>query len=232
MLRSRADLAWLLPPALVTPPPHDPIVEAEARSVIGLADVARARHLDRKPDMRAALRLLELAVLAEAARRDLAAGITVSDDDVRARLAAKPGRYDEFLLSHIFVAVGEGRGGITRTEEEAKRKVLELRRRIATGEDFANVARTESDDAATAEAAGELSSMFGRYMADEFFPFARMLKQDEVSQPIRGKLGYHLIRLEQRIPATAETARFLITQDIREERMPDRIAAAIREAKP
>lgn len=233
MLRSRVDLAWLFQPELGKSAVDNPEADAEARSIIALAAVARARHLDGQADTRTALHLLETAVLAEAARRDVAKGIAVSDADIRARLAAQPGRYDEFRLSHIFVAVGgEGNGEVTRTDDEAKRKASDLRRRIAAGEDFAQVAARESDDASTAGAGGELSSMFGRYMADEFFPSARALKPGEVSPPVRGKLGYHLLRLEQRIPATVETARFQVTQDIRDERMPALIAQAIRETKP
>lgn len=231
MLRARTDLSWLVSPTDAERINVTPEQQAEARSIVALAQVSRSRGLDRHAVTKQAIRVLETAVLAEAARSDLLDGIKVGDADIAAVLKARPGRYDEYRLSHIFVAVGAGPDGTRRSDDEAKAIAARLKLRIDAGADFSSVAKSSSDDPSTAETGGDLSSMFGRYMADAFFPTVRTMSVGALSDPIHGKDGYHLVRLEEHIPATIASARFMVTQDIREERMPGLIADAVRASR-
>lgn len=82
------------------------------------------------------------------------------------------------------------------------------------------VAQRESDDAATAPIGGELSSMFGVYVADEFIGTVRELAIGEVSKPTRGRDGYHLIRLEERHAADFDMAKPLVEEQLRDRTRP------------
>jgi parvulin-like peptidyl-prolyl isomerase len=88
-----------------------------------------------------------------------------------------------------------------RTEEEALRRAQELHARVLKGEDFAAVARKESDDVGSAQKGGDLG-WFGRgMMAPEFEKAAFALKPGQVSAPTRSVYGYHIIRVEgKRLP--------------------------------
>ncbi|HEX7875062.1 MAG TPA: peptidylprolyl isomerase [Sphingobium sp.] len=230
MLRAGTDLSWLLSPEEAATIRYSPEQLVEARSIIGLARVAKARSLDRSEDAANVRSILETVALAEVARRSLLNSIRVSDEDIADRLAKQPGRYDEYRLSHIFVAIGPDRNGHIRTENQARTRASQLYAQLAKGADFATLAKSESDDLETAGDGGTLSSLLGPYMAPEFFPDVHVLKTGETSKPIHGTLGYHIVRLDERIAATAATARYLITNDIQAERMPALIGEAISEA--
>lgn len=232
MIRAKTDLSWLVSPSDAARIATTADERAEARSIIVLAAVGRSRGLDLDSSTNAALHALKTMVLAEAVRRDLLDSIKVSDSDVIGAIRRQQGRYDEYRLSHIFVAVGETRDGRVRSDNVAKEKALDLKRRIENGEDFAALARENSDDTSTAAGGGGLPSMFGRYMADAFFPHVRSMSVGAVSDPIRADQGYHLVRLEERIPATTISARFMATEDIRSARMPTLIDGVLRGYQP
>jgi peptidyl-prolyl cis-trans isomerase C len=92
------------------------------------------------------------------------------------------------------------------TDEEAKKKADGIRARLAKGEDFAAIAKTESDDPGSKETGGEYT--FGRgMMVPEFEDVAFSLKENEISQPVKTEHGYHVIQLQQRIAGTYEEAK-------------------------
>lgn len=99
-------------------------------------------------------------------------------------------------LGHILVSVPSDAQPADTLK--AYQKVLDLRRRIlAKGGDFARIAREESDES-TAQNGGYLgTTVASRYI----IPFARVamaLDKGQVSQPLRTRFGYHLIKLYDR----------------------------------
>ncbi|WP_369930276.1 peptidylprolyl isomerase [Xanthomonas sp. NCPPB 2632] len=159
-----------------------------------------------------------------AERERLRASITITPDDVRQRLAAHPYAYDEFSLSHIFVAVGPTRDGSQRSESEALARATALRKKLIAGADFATVAQGESDDPQTAGDGGELQPMLGMYVAAQFVSAISQLHDGEVSQPVRGPQGYHLILVQQHVVATYENSHKLIEAVLRDEAVDTLIA--------
>lgn len=104
-----------------------------------------------------------------------------------------------------------------------------LRRRIERGGDFARLAAKESDDGATAADGGQLSSMFGLYLDTPFEVPVRALAVGDVSGPVRGPGGYHLIRLEEKHTATLDTVGGMIEAQLREELRDRAIAQLVQE---
>lgn len=97
--------------------------------------------------------------------------------------------------SHILIAKDES-GSFDRALE----RIQEILGDIRKGGDFAQMAR-EHSQCPSAEKGGQLG-IFGRgQMVPEFEKVAFALGENEVSEPVRTSFGYHLIRVEQRLPA-------------------------------
>jgi peptidyl-prolyl cis-trans isomerase SurA len=93
-------------------------------------------------------------------------------------------------VRHILVAPNE-----VRTDEQAHDIVADLRRRIEAGEDFADLARTNSEDHASASSGGDLGwSAPGTY-AGSFEDALKVLQPGQLSFPVHTEFGWHLIQL-------------------------------------
>lgn len=90
---------------------------------------------------------------------------------------------------HILIRVGEGQ-----PEPAARQKLAELRAQIEAGGDFANFARTYSQDGSASQG-GELGWISPGETVPEFERAMNNLKDGEMSQPIRTEYGYHLIQV-------------------------------------
>jgi len=83
---------------------------------------------------------------------------------------------------------------LVKTEEEAK-KILG---RLKKGEDFANIARKSSIDPASAKNGGDLGFFSPGQMVPEFEAAVAKLKPGEISEPVKTKFGYHIIKVTDR----------------------------------
>jgi peptidyl-prolyl cis-trans isomerase SurA len=79
-----------------------------------------------------------------------------------------------------------------------KEKLRDLRRRVLDGENFATLAILYSEDPGSASNGGELG-FYGRgELYPEFEAVAFKLKEDEVSDIVETKAGYHIIQMIER----------------------------------
>jgi len=105
-------------------------------------------------------------------------------------------------LRHILVRTSEAV-----SESEARRRLEDLRSRIASGAaDFAEMARVHSDDA-TAARGGELDWVYSGDTVPDFERAYQELKVGEVSEPVRTPFGYHLIQVLERRSADVSPER-------------------------
>ena len=80
-----------------------------------------------------------------------------------------------------------------------------IRARLVKGEDFATVAKAESDDRGSAAQGGDLGNFNRGQMVKPFEDAAFALKKDEISQPVKTTFGYHVIQLQEKTtPAFAQ----------------------------
>ncbi|WP_322965064.1 peptidylprolyl isomerase [Sphingomonas fuzhouensis] len=231
MLHSRTDFSWLFDPMVLE---HIEVTDSDrhdARQVMGLANVARSKGLADRADVRAARAAADDLILAEAARRSLVDSIRPTDAEIAQRIAAHPGRYDEYRLRHIFVAVGPTRDGKRRSEADALALARQIRARIMGGERFETVAEAASEDGSTAAEGGALSELLGVTMNDAFFPYVQALPVGGITEPVRGPEGFHILKLDARQPASPASARYWVEQDILKEGLPALIAEAIASSK-
>lgn len=111
---------------------------------------------------------------------------------------AAPASVEQTRARHILVRVGE-----KASETDAQRKIDLLRRRIQQGEDFAEVARLNSDDA-SASRGGDLGWILPGDTVPEFERAMNALKPGELSAPVRSQFGIHVIQVTER--RTADVA--------------------------
>jgi parvulin-like peptidyl-prolyl isomerase/Tfp pilus assembly protein PilF len=116
--------------------------------------------------------------------------------------------YTKFRLRHIFVSTDrflpKGKQPTDQERAEAKRKALErakeLRERVIKGEDFAKLAEKESDDPVTKRKGGDLGELSldaARWrLGEDAISILPKLKVGDVSEPIEGFNGYHIVKLE------------------------------------
>jgi len=83
-------------------------------------------------------------------------------------------------------------------EEETRKRLLEIREEIMKGEDFAEMAEDYSEDFASAKNGGDLGWFGKGMMVPEFEKVAFSLKPKEISQPVKTKFGWHLIKVEEK----------------------------------
>jgi peptidyl-prolyl cis-trans isomerase C len=83
-------------------------------------------------------------------------------------------------------------------EEEALTKIKAIRERLVKGEDFAAVAKAESDDTGSGAQGGDLGTFGHGRMVPVFEESAFTLPIGEISQPVKSQFGWHLIQVQDR----------------------------------
>ncbi|MCI0587934.1 MAG: peptidyl-prolyl cis-trans isomerase [Planctomycetes bacterium] len=111
--------------------------------------------------------------------------------------------------------------------EEAKRRAEEAKRRADAGEDFAELARTLSEDPATLERGGDLGFFprTGR-VPEEVARAAFAGHPGEILGPVESERGYHVLRILDRRTARHpdfNSVRGEVGEDLRRERRRERI---------
>lgn len=181
--------------------PAKRMVADELVKVKLLAQEAEKRGLENSPKYKRQMELMKEQLLAS----EVASAEQQSVDDAAARkyYDAHPAEFEQVKARHILIRSGVPAstqpGAKPVTDEEAKAKVEAIRKRIVEGkEDFAKVAKAESDDKHSGEEGGELGTFGHGMMVPEFEQAAFALKPGEISQPVKTQFGYHLIQVEEK----------------------------------
>ncbi len=96
-----------------------------------------------------------------------------------------------------------------RSDDEARQQLEQLRQRIRGGEDFAELARTYSNDKESGERGGDLNWVSPGMLVPPFEQAMNALKPNEISAPVKTQFGWHLVQVLERrqAQATPEAAR-------------------------
>ncbi|MCL4516409.1 MAG: peptidylprolyl isomerase [Firmicutes bacterium] len=111
----------------------------------------------------------------------------VTDADLR-------NAYEEVRARHILIQVPQGADG----DAKAKAKAQEIMQQLLKGADFATLAKKYSEDPGSAKSGGDLNFFRRGQMVPEFEKVAFSLGVGEISQPVKTKYGYHIIKVEAR----------------------------------
>ncbi|MCH5374943.1 MAG: peptidylprolyl isomerase, partial [Planctomycetes bacterium] len=106
------------------------------------------------------------------------------------------------------------------TEEDARKRLLELRDRIEAGEDFARLARLYSVDYSSGVDGGDVGWLDPGATVREYEEATDQLKEGEISQPVRSQFGWHLIQVTGRrtIDETEQSKRNRIRSQLLEQK--------------
>lgn len=133
--------------------------------------------------------------------RDIAKGLSVSDDEARSYYNSHP---KEFIVPertharHILLKVPPDADAAKR--EEIKKKAEELFARLKMGEDFSKVAEAESQDEATSKKGGDLGFFSKGTMNPELEKAASALEVGAVSEPVLTDQGYEILKVDEKQP--------------------------------
>jgi peptidyl-prolyl cis-trans isomerase C len=138
--------------------------------------------------------------------REMKALAKVSDADVKKFYDENPDKFEQPELvkaAHILIMTkGEEGKELTDAEKAAKKKKIEeILARAKKGEDFAKLAKENSEDPGSKDNGGEYEFPRGQ-MVPEFETAAFSLKNNgDLSEVVTTQFGYHIIKLLGKTPA-------------------------------
>ncbi len=141
--------------------------------------------------------------------RELAKDHTVTDEEARSYYDSNKAQFwakEEVLARHILVKTGP-----PRDEAKAKERIEKIRDELRAGADFAELARKYSDGP-TAEQGGDMGWVSRGFMAKEFEKVVFSTPVGSVSEPVKTRFGYHLVKVEGH-----NRARQLSFEEVREQ---------------
>lgn len=149
-------------------------------------------------------------------KADLLKEVKVDDAELQGQFEQLKAAFkseEQRTVSHIMIEVSD-----SVDDAAALAKAQDLEKKLAAGEDFAELAKTESDDPGSASDGGNLG-VYQKGMLDGPFEQAvYSLKAGEVSEPVRTAFGYHIIKLtdlsESKAPVFEEVKDQLIAEQL------------------
>lgn len=125
-----------------------------------------------------------------------------TDEEARAFYEANPAAFNQaepVRVRQIFI---RKRSDLPEAWSNERGKAKAIRERIRRGEDFATLAREFSEDPASQSKGGEMPPFAKGQMLPEFEEAVYALKPGEVSEVFETPIGFHVAKLEERLPPT------------------------------
>ena len=173
------------------------IPAAEVEKQVTVSDAQSSVYYEQhKEDYRtaekASVEYLEISAAA------LAGKVTINDEKLHQYYDANPAAFtltEERSANHILVQLAQDADPAASSAAEAK--IKDALRRAREGEDFEKLAKELSDDVGS-KAEGGSTGFFARgAMVPEFEEAAFQLKVGDISEPVRTKFGWHIVKLKE-----------------------------------
>lgn len=197
-------------------------IAQQIAEVMSFGEEARRLQLDQKPSTKMQIFLQEQNALAAILYNHLLESAKPSEEAVKSWYEEHRSEYENAKARHILVRFQGSQVPIRKdqkdlTDAEALEKTRQLRDRIVKGEDFAAVAKAESDDTGSGAQGGDLGSFTRGRMVPVFEEAAFSLPINEISQPVKSQFGYHLIQVQERTTQAFDSVRADIEKRLRTE---------------
>ncbi len=137
---------------------------------------------------------------------DLAEDVTAGEEELRQAYQTNRDRFrvpEQRRVSHILIAVKED--ATKEAADSALEKARSLAEQAREGADFAQLAEENSDDPGSASKGGDLGVIAKGAMVPPFEEAAYALENGEVSDPVKTRFGYHVIKVTQITPESVKT---------------------------
>jgi len=134
--------------------------------------------------------------------------------------------------SHILITVPPDAGAPQR--QEARAKAEEVLKKVRAGADFAQLARTESQDPGSASQGGDLGFFGQGQMVPPFDAAAFGLKPGAISEVVETQFGFHIIKVAERKPEATrpfDAVKERIAQFLKQREVQERVLARAKELR-
>jgi len=186
-----------------------------------LSQSAASLKLDQDPKVVAQLQLVHENTLASAMLKKLEESAEPSEAAIAAAYEAKKPTLEISVdARHILIAFKESKAakpGNELTDEQAKAKAESIRAKILAGADFAELAKTESDDTYSGAQGGSLGTFKRGQMVPEFENAAFSYEVGKVGALVRTEFGYHIIEVTRRGPPSIDEMRESLAGELKGE---------------
>lgn len=155
-------------------------------NTVMVAQAAEKAKLDEHPQVKAAIEMARIQVLAEVQVTSYLASTPITEAEIKAAYDHRysPENLLEFKASHILV-----------NEEQAAADIIKA---LAAGQDFATLAREKSTDASK-DKGGDLGWFGRKQVVKEFGDALVTLEPGQYTQqPVKSPFGWHVILLEEK----------------------------------
>ena len=133
-------------------------------------------------------------------KNQLAASLKVSDEDIQTQYDAEVAAAKEKVTRHAAHILVEEKA------DNSQQAVLkDIQARLAKGETFAALAQQYSADTGSAQQGGDVGETTGDSFVPEFEAALAKLTVGQVSEPVKTKFGYHIIKLLDQKQATIDS---------------------------
>lgn len=135
---------------------------------------------------------------------------------------------DEYRANHILIEVNE-----LITARAAMEKIRALHDRIEAGEDFATLARENSDDPSSANLGGDMGWFGPDAFGERFQAMVMGLEDGEVSEPFQSQAGWHIVQRTgfRKNDITEEAMRNMARQTILQRRADSEVESFLRQLR-
>ncbi len=119
------------------------------------------------------------------------------------------------------------------TEADARLRLTQLKVRIENGEDFAELARANSDDTGSASRGGELGWLNPGDTVPAFERQMETLSEGEISAPFRSQFGWHIVQVVERrsFDDTTQVQRSKAAEQIRKRKLDEEVQSWLRQLR-
>jgi len=100
---------------------------------------------------------------------------------------------NQTLVSHILI-----KPSAVVSDQDAQSRLEQLRNRIYSGEDFSQLAKSNSDDTSSAVNGGNLGWTLPGKLVPEFEQVMNDTKTGEISAPFKSSFGWHILKVDNR----------------------------------
>jgi parvulin-like peptidyl-prolyl isomerase len=180
--------------------------------------------LDEQPEVAYAIEIARESILVDAARKHLAQGVAVSDQELQEFYQKQKTQAEEVRVGRILIRTKEAlfksadpaHPGLAETE--ARKKLEDIRKQILAGADFAQMAKQYSDDAASAASGGDAGYIKRGQAIPVIVDAAYSLQPGQLSDILTTPYGLEIIKVEDRRTQPFEEAKPSLESQIRQSR--------------
>ena len=150
-------------------------------------------------------------LIAEKMQEEITSKLNVTPQDVKKFFNNIPKDSLPFFSAEVEIGQIVKLAQVSKTQkDEARNKLIDIKKRIQAGEDFAALATQFSEDPGSAQKGGELGFFKKKELVPEYEATALKLEPGQIADPVESPFGFHLIQLIARRGEEYNTRHILI----------------------